>query len=139
MKRILLFLALIAVGITATTRSTSGTRSNLLRPESMISQPGATWTYTYYPSFWRGVAIHPDDAALMNAYTYHLNYSTNTATKMTGPTYSMLAVSDYCRSEWLSSKIDPSCTSGCRTWSYYYYAGPVFTSNTFIRIFACPL
>ncbi|QJB31511.1 hypothetical protein HF324_09070 [Chitinophaga oryzae] len=134
MKRILLFIALVAAGITAT-RFTSGAQSDKHNPKGNA----VTRTYTYYPGYWRGNAIHPDDAAFMYPYSYQLDYASGIATRMTGPAYYMLSASDYCRDIWLQSNVNPSCTTGCRTWSYYYSATSVFTSAVNYRIFACPL
>lgn len=138
MKKILLFVALIAVGITATTRSTSGTQGDKPLPQTAASANNAKLVSTYYPSKWRGVAIDPADADFMYAYTYLVNYASSTATLMSGPTYAMFALTSSCRSEWLSSKIDPSCTSGCRTWSYYYSPAPTFTSSVNYLAVGCP-
>lgn len=130
MKKILLFVALVAVGITAATRSTSGTKGDTRNDASV------KLLSTYYASKWKGVPIQPADADFMFAYTYLI--SGNTATLMSGPNYAVLALSANCRYEWLNSKIDPSCTSGCRTWSYYYSPASSFTSTINYLAVACP-
>ncbi|QJB31505.1 hypothetical protein HF324_09035 [Chitinophaga oryzae] len=136
MKKILLFVAFAVVGITATTRSTSGGDKPHLQSTAVARD--AKFATTYYPSKWRGVAIDPADEEFMYAYTYLINYASGTATLMSGPTYAMFALTSSCRSEWLNSNIDPSCTSGCRTWSYYYTPAPAFTSNINYLAVGCP-
>ncbi|SKA44434.1 hypothetical protein SAMN04488128_106400 [Chitinophaga eiseniae] len=82
MKRILLFITLVAVGITAASYSTSGAQGEKPTHGNVIGQPSAAWTYTYYPSSWRGTPIHPDDAAFMYPYSYQLNYAAGIATRV---------------------------------------------------------
>lgn len=127
MKKLWLFVSFVTVGISVATLSSFGSKGdkNTLHTRNDHRPP----TSTYYPSAWNGVAIQPGDAGFMYTRTYLVNYSTSTATLMNGPTYAMFTLSESCRNEWLNSNIDPSCTSGCRTWSYYYHPAPTFTSS----------
>ncbi|NML40072.1 hypothetical protein HHL17_22925 [Chitinophaga sp. G-6-1-13] len=137
MKKIRLFVSLVAISAFATTGFTFGTNNDAISPNNSHGQAATRLTTTYYPSKWNGVAIDPADAPNMYAYTYLINYSAGTATLMSGPNYSMLALTATCRNTWLNSNIDPSCTSGCRTWSYYYSAAPSFTSKNNYLVFGC--
>ncbi|WP_343745835.1 hypothetical protein [Chitinophaga sp.] len=132
MKKMLLFVSLVVISAFTTTGSSFGTNN-----DANQGQAAARLTTTYYPSNWKGVAIDPADASYMYAYTYLINYSAGTATLMSGPNYSMLALTASCRNEWLNSNINPSCVSGCRTWSYYYSAAPSFTSRYNYLVFGC--
>lgn len=138
MKKVLLFVSLVMLCTFVATRSSFGTKGDALKVSDNHRLLTTNRVSTYYPSTWKGNAIVPADAGNMYAYTYLVNYASNTATLMSGPTYSMFALSAACRDQWLNSKVDPSCVSGCRTWSYYYRAAPAFTSNINYLAVACP-
>ncbi|MBC9909869.1 hypothetical protein [Chitinophaga varians] len=139
MKKLWLFVSFVTVGIFVATLSSFGSKGdkNIVNARNDHRSSTTTLATTYYPSAWNGVAIQPGDAGFMYTRTYLVNYASSTATLMNGPTYAMFALSETCRYEWLNSSIDPSCTSGCRTWSYYYHPAPTFTANINYLAVAC--